>query len=252
MEKHAQPVDSAKAPFGSLSKQWRDKRHVDDVGDDRAVRQSGEIDRRTFIAVHAERGGVDKKRGVGKQLGNGIPAMGARATPKAVHQGLRTGERAVDNPDVAEAARLKRMHDGKGGAPRPKHGGNAPVPSGQGRIEIRRKAVGVRIASVQAPLLKPERVDGADRLGCFIEAFCQAVGGLLVRYGDIAARVALFSYSGEEGGEVRRENVPALICALDAIFPKPIAVNERRTRMCDWMSTDESAWMLSHRWLRPF
>jgi len=54
-------------------------------------------------------------------------------------------------------------------------------------VEIGGEAVGVGVAGGEPPLLQPQRVGRADQLGRLVQPVGGAMGGLLVRDGDVAA-----------------------------------------------------------------
>ena len=94
---------------------------------------------------------------------------------------------------------------------------------------------------MQAPILEPQRVDGADPPGPRRQHLGEAERRLLVRDRDVAPRPAL----GPEAADERRKgvgmDVDTLVAAGQAVLGEPVAVDQRRAGMVDRVADDKGS-----------
>ena len=103
MQQHAEPVDGAVAALRARRQQWRLDRDIDDVGDERRLRQLVEVEVERRIADHALAGGVDQHRGASEHCRSFLPRAHSIGPPKSRVSGLGALLGAVDQPDLARA-----------------------------------------------------------------------------------------------------------------------------------------------------
>jgi hypothetical protein len=139
-------------------------------------------------------------------------------------------------PRALSATRMAR-------ADRPEHDGllQPGFPARRVLVEIAEKAEIIGVEGVDALRPVDQRIGRPDGPGQRLQRRRGAERGFLVRQSDVAADELAGPEPREEGVELRRRHIDRLIAAVDAVGFQPVPMDQRRARMGDGVTDDESA-----------
>src|SRR5580658_2276236 len=241
MQQHAEPVGGAQA-FGLRGfDQWRDQRHIDQIGDNGVAGQSPNIGLEFGLPGHAQRGGVDQQSRVAEQVVQLFPRGDLQTFEEALAQSFGALRRAIDHRDALDTARQQRVDHRVRRAAGPDHDRvvEPALPLRRASVEVVQETFDVGVGRMQKTAGDPQRVGGADRLGALIwQRKRQRL--FLVRHRDIGADIIARVERLHKGIEFVRRHRLAAVFAGDAVSLQPIVMNERRARMFDRPSDDAS------------
>ena len=191
MQKHADAGNGPKTPRPSSFKERRFERNIDDVADDRAGRERGEIDGKRRLPAHPEGRRVDEQRGAFHRTWE-IPKI-RNLNAKLLCEFSRPRARPVGHKNTLHLAELEGVNNGPRGASRAEDQRRTGigVPLWCILIQGAEKPGGRRCCH---PRVFPLRSTGHRQLqarGGLRQSVARCECHLLVRQGDIAANKAV-------------------------------------------------------------
>ncbi len=140
-------IRGAEAPRPGAGEQRGVERHVNEIGDDRLVRQQIEVDDQWRLAAHAERRGVHQQGCARQHAGDMLPTPAARTCePNCAAIALGAIETAIGDIDMFDSAFQQPEHHCTRRTARAEHQRVVGVvPIVRAMIEIVDEALDIRI-----------------------------------------------------------------------------------------------------------
>src|ERR1700761_1097345 len=164
IHEHTEPVGGVQATPARGAQEWRQERHVNEVGDNSVTGQFPYIKRQFGLPRHAERRSVHHKAGIGEHR-LVAPVGGMHGVAETLAQVLGSAVSAVDERNMRNTAPAEAADHAAGRAAGPEYHrlGEPAVPLRRASIQIVQKPFDVGIGRTKRATREPKRVGGAHR-----------------------------------------------------------------------------------------